>query len=53
MTRFFLKFIGDIKKEITAKMKLFVDDAKVKDLIEKEEDVEELQKILTSFTNGK
>ena len=46
MTRFFLKFIGDIKKEITANMKLFVVDAKVKDLIEKEEDVEELQKNL-------
>ena len=39
-------FIGDIKKEVTANMKLFVDDAKVKDFIEKEDDVEELQKNL-------
>ena len=36
----------DITNDITANTKLFVDDAKVKSLIEKEEDVEALQENL-------
>ena len=40
---FFLMFIGDITDDKTANTKLFVDDAKVKSKIEKEEDVEALQ----------
>ena len=40
---FFLMFIGDITDDTTANTKLFVDDAKVKSKIEKEEDVVALQ----------
>ena len=40
---FFLIFISDMTKDVTANIKLFVDDAKVKDTINDEEDVEELQ----------
>jgi hypothetical protein len=40
---FFLMFIGDITDDITANTKLFVDDAKVKSPVSKEEDVEHLQ----------
>ena len=40
---FFLMFIGDITEDLEANTKLFVDDAKVKKLIEAEEDVEKLQ----------
>ena len=39
---FFLMFIDDITDDITANTKLFVDDAKVKSLIENEEDLEAL-----------
>ena len=39
----FLIFIGDLTKDITASTKLFVDDAKIKDKINCEEDVEALQ----------
>ena len=39
-------YIKDIAKNITANTKIFVDDTKVKDKIEKEEDVENLQKNL-------
>ena len=42
----FLMFIKDISKEVTAKTKLFVDDAKVKDKIQNEEDVQKLQENL-------
>ena len=40
---FFLMFIGDITDEGKANVKLFVDDAKIKDKINSEEDVEALQ----------
>ena len=40
---FFLIFVRDISKDITANMKIFVDDAKIKDFIKTEEDVEKLQ----------
>ena len=40
---FFLIIIRDISKEVTANMKIFVDDAKIKDSIKSEEDVEKLQ----------
>ena len=43
---FFLMFIGDITEEVKADVKLFVDDAKVKNKIKDEEDVEALQKDL-------
>ena len=43
---FFLIFIRDISKEVTANMKIFVDDAKIKDSIKTEEDVEKLQENL-------
>ena len=48
---FFLMFIDDITDDITANTKLFVDDAKVKSLIEKEEDVEALQENLEKLYN--
>ena len=40
---FFLMFIGDITEEVKADVKLFVDDAKVKNKINNEDDVEALQ----------
>ena len=43
---FFLMFIDDITKEVTSDIKLFVDDAKIKDKIESEDDVEKLQESL-------
>ena len=46
---FFLMFIGDITEDIEANTKLFVDDAKVKDLIETEEDVEKLQESMNKL----
>ena len=46
---FFLMFIGDI----TANTKLFVDNAKVKSLINKEEDVEHLQENLNKLFKWK
>ena len=39
----FLMYIKDISKEVTAKVKIFVDDTKVKDVITEDEDVEKLQ----------
>ena len=39
----FLMYIQDISKEITAKINIFVDDTKIKDVISKEKDVEKLQ----------
>ena len=39
----FLIYINDIAKKFTASIKIFVDDTKVKNKIEKEEDVENLQ----------
>ena len=39
----FLMFIGDITDNVKAEVKLFVDDDKVKTIINTEEDVEELQ----------
>ena len=39
-------YIKDIAKNVNANTKIFVDDTKVKDKIEKEEDVENLQKNL-------
>ena len=39
-----LMFIGNITEDIEANTRLFVDDAKLKDLIETEDDVEKLQK---------
>ena len=39
----FLMYIKDIAKNVTASIKIFVDDTKVKNKIEKEEDVENLQ----------
>ena len=43
---FFLMYITDITKEVTASIKLFVDEAKVKKKIETEEDVENFQENL-------
>ena len=43
---FFLIFVRDISKNITANMKVFVDDAKMKDSINTEDDVEKLQENL-------
>ena len=43
---FFLMFVRDISKNVTANMKIFVDDAKMKDCISTEEDVEKLQENL-------
>ena len=39
----FLMYIKDISKEVTAKVKIFVDDTKIKDVITEDEDVEKLQ----------
>ena len=39
----FLMYIGDISKNITANIKIFVDDTKMKNVIYNENDVEELQ----------
>jgi hypothetical protein len=39
----FLMYICDIGEEVTADMKIFVDDAKLKEVIKDEEDVENLQ----------
>ena len=50
---FFLIFVRDISKDITANMKFFVDDAKIKDSIRTEEDVEKLQENLKNFILGK
>ena len=43
---FFLIFVRDISNDITANMKIFVDDAKIKDSIKTDEDVEKLQENL-------
>ena len=43
---FFLMFISDITVEISSSMKVFVDDAKIKEAIEDEEGVEKLQQNL-------
>ena len=40
----FLMYIQDLSEEITANMKIFVDDAKMKAKVNTEEDVEEMQK---------
>ena len=42
-------FILDIFKNVRANIKLFVDDAKIKEVIENEEDVEKLQMNLDQF----
>ena len=39
----FLMYIKDLSKEVTAKVKIFVDDTKIKDVISEDEDVEKLQ----------
>ena len=39
-------FVRDISNDITANMNIFVDDAKIKDSIKTEEDVEKLQENL-------
>ena len=39
----FLMYIKDLSKEVTAKVKIFVDDTKIKDVITEDEDVEKLQ----------
>ena len=40
---FFLMFVADMKTEVKSKIKLFVDDAKIKSAIKNEGDVEKLQ----------
>ena len=40
---FFLMFISDISKELSASIKVFVDDTKIQESIKSEEDVESLQ----------
>ena len=42
----FLMFISDLSDELETKPKLFVDDAKIKEKIETEEDVEKMQENL-------
>ena len=39
----FLMYIQDISKHVTANTKIFVDDSKIKDIIDEKEDVEKLQ----------
>ena len=48
----FLIYISDIGNEVTAKLKIYVDDSKVKDKIEKEDDVEKLQENLKKMYYG-
>ena len=50
---FFLMFIGDIADDITANTKLFVDDAKVKSLINKKKMLNFCKRTLINYSCGK